>query len=144
MTTSEERVGLLKAEAQRLEQYLNGLPDEAWLHPSACDQWTVADVIAHLISAVGSHAGYITGAAINIEGGGGGRQIAGLLLHYAAFMGAYAVLRLVLQTFAGPVLSVAFGMVGAAILLPLLARLTFRVVGVRITSAEAVSGESAA
>ena len=62
MTTPEERVGLLTAEAQRLEQYLNGLPDEAWLYPSACDQWTVADVIAHLISAVGSHAGYITGA----------------------------------------------------------------------------------
>ncbi len=33
---------------------------------------------------------------------------------------------------------------GAAILLPLLARLTFRVVGVRITSAEGASGENAA
>ena len=108
--------------------------------------WLAAMALFPILAAL-----YLGGAAINIEGGGGGRQIAGLLLHYAAFMGAYAVLRLVLpvlrlvlQTFEGPVLSVAFGMVGAAILLPLLARLTFRVVGVRITSAEAVSGESAA
>ena len=87
---------------------------------------------------------YLGGAAINIEGGGGGRQIAGLLLHYAAFMGAFAVVRLVALTFMGPVPSVAVAMVGAAILLPLLARLTFRAVGVRITSAEVVSGEGAA
>ena len=71
MTTPEERVKLLKAEAQRLEQYLDGLPEEAWLHPSACDEWTVADVIAHLTSAIGSHAKYITDAfeadAVNPE-----------------------------------------------------------------------------
>ncbi len=87
---------------------------------------------------------YLGGAEIHIEGGGGGRQIAGLLLHYAAFMGAFAVLRLVILTFLGPVLSVALAMVGAAILLPLLARLMFRVVGVRITSAEGGSVEGAA
>jgi hypothetical protein len=87
---------------------------------------------------------YLGGAAIHIEGGGGGRQIAGLLLHYAAFMGAFALVRLVILPFLGPVPSVALAMVGAAILLPLLARLTFRVVGVRITSAEGPSVEGAA
>ena len=87
---------------------------------------------------------YLGGAAIHIEGGGGGRQIAGLLLHYAAFMGAFAAVRLVILSFLGPVLSVALAMVGAAILLPLLARLMFRVVGVRITSAEGGSVEGAA
>lgn len=87
---------------------------------------------------------YLGGAAINIEGGGGGRQIAGLLLHYAAFMGAFAVLRLVILTFMGPIQSVALAMLGAAILLPLLGRLMFRVVGVRITSAERASGGGAA
>jgi len=87
---------------------------------------------------------YLGGAAIHIEGGGGGRQIAGLLLHYAAFMGAFTVVRLVMLTFLGPVLSVALAMVGAAILLPLLAQLMFRVVGVRITSAEGASVEGAA
>jgi hypothetical protein len=87
---------------------------------------------------------YLGGAAIHIEGGGGGRQIAGLLLHYTAFMGAFTVVRLVMLTFLGPVLSVALAMVGAAILLPLLAQLMFRVVGVRITSAEGASVEGAA
>lgn len=101
--------------------------------------WLAALALFPILAAL-----YLGGAAINIEGGGGGRQVAGLVLHYAAFMGAYTVLRLVIQTFAGTVLSVAFAMVGAAILLPLLARLTFRVVGVRITSAEGASGENAA
>ena len=98
---------------------------------------------------------YLGGAAIKFEGGGAGRQIAGLLLHYAAFMGAFAVLRQVILTFMGPfpasgpdtgatAISVALAMVGAAILLPLLGRLMFRVVGVRITSVEGASGEGAA
>ncbi len=48
MTTPEERVKILKAENQRLERYLNDLPKDGWNHPSTCDQWTVADVIAHI------------------------------------------------------------------------------------------------
>jgi hypothetical protein len=87
---------------------------------------------------------YLGGAAINIEGGGAGRQTAGLILHYAAFIGAYTVLRLVMTTFIGPVLAVGLALVGAAILLPLLARLTFRVVGVRITSADPATGRGVA
>ena len=79
---------------------------------------------------------YLGGAAINIEGGRGGRQFGGLLLCYAGFLGTFAVLRLILLTVLGPVLSVALGVLGAAILLPVVARLTFRLVGVRITSAE--------
>lgn len=50
MTTPEERVSILKAEHQRMEQYLNTLPSDAWDHPSTCDLWTVADVIAHITS----------------------------------------------------------------------------------------------
>ncbi|MFB3060585.1 MAG: maleylpyruvate isomerase family mycothiol-dependent enzyme [Candidatus Binatia bacterium] len=48
MSTPHERVIILKAENQRLEQYLNDLSEEAWAHASTCDQWTVADVIAHI------------------------------------------------------------------------------------------------
>ena len=48
MTVPHERLTILKAENQLLEQYLNGLSEEAWAHPSTCDQWTVADVIAHI------------------------------------------------------------------------------------------------
>ena len=101
--------------------------------------WLPALALFPILAAV-----YLGGAAIHIEGGGAGRQIAGLVLHYAAFMGAFAVLRLVILLLMGPVQSVVLAMVGAAILLPLLARLTFRVVGVRITSAEGASGQAAA
>lgn len=48
MWSPEERLNLLRAETERLEQYLQGLPAEAWQRPSACDRWTVADVVAHL------------------------------------------------------------------------------------------------
>lgn len=48
LSSSEERIHLLRTETERLEQYLRELPDEAWGHPSACDRWTVADVVAHL------------------------------------------------------------------------------------------------
>lgn len=87
---------------------------------------------------------YLGGAAIHIEGGGAGRQITGLLLHYGAFVGVFTVLRLVVATLVGPALSVALAILGATILLPVLARLTFRAVGVRITSADVTSGQGMA
>ncbi len=48
MVSPEERLQILRSETKRLEEYLKGLPGEAWSHPSACDRWTVADVVAHL------------------------------------------------------------------------------------------------
>jgi uncharacterized protein (TIGR03083 family) len=62
MTTPEERVQILKAEYHRLEQYLHTLSQEAWNHPSTCDQWTVADVIAHITAFNSNHATWITEA----------------------------------------------------------------------------------
>ncbi len=62
MSTVEERIEILKAEYQRLEQYLHTLSQEDWNHPSTCDQWTVADVIAHLTVGNRSHATWITEA----------------------------------------------------------------------------------
>ena len=47
-TSPEERAAILKAEHQRLEQYLSTLSPNAWGSPSTCDRWTVADVIAHI------------------------------------------------------------------------------------------------
>jgi hypothetical protein len=38
MSTVEERIKILKAEYQRLEQYLHTLSQEDWNRPSACDQ----------------------------------------------------------------------------------------------------------
>jgi uncharacterized protein (TIGR03083 family) len=62
MSTVEERIEILKAESQRLEHYLHTLSPEDWHHPSTCDQWTVADVIAHLTVGSRSHATWITEA----------------------------------------------------------------------------------
>jgi uncharacterized protein (TIGR03083 family) len=62
MSTVEERIEILKAEYQRLEHYLHTLSQADWHHPSTCEQWTVADVIAHLTVGNRSHATWITEA----------------------------------------------------------------------------------
>jgi uncharacterized protein (TIGR03083 family) len=49
MATFTERVKVLEAESARLTQYLQALPAEAWTKPSACTQWQVQDVVAHLV-----------------------------------------------------------------------------------------------
>ncbi len=48
MLLPEERMRILLDETRRLENYLSRLPADAWSHPSSCDRWTVADVVAHL------------------------------------------------------------------------------------------------
>ncbi len=48
MASPEERVKIAIAESERLKQYLSTLPPEAWNKPSACEQWEVRDVVAHL------------------------------------------------------------------------------------------------
>ena len=49
MRTWEERANLLRAESRSFQHYLAGLPAEAWDQQSACDQWLVRDVVAHLV-----------------------------------------------------------------------------------------------
>ena len=48
MSLPEQRVSILQSEAQQLEQFLGTLAPEDWQRSSRCDQWTVADVVAHL------------------------------------------------------------------------------------------------
>lgn len=48
MVTPRHRAIVLKAEAEAFKSYLTELPAEAWTQPSACEGWTVADVVAHL------------------------------------------------------------------------------------------------
>lgn len=62
MTTFDERRAILTAEYQRLEDYLHTLTPEVWEHLTPCDQWTVADVIAHLTVGSSNHATWITEA----------------------------------------------------------------------------------
>ena len=57
MTSSPDRVRLLRSETQRFHEYLSTLPDEAWSQQSACERWQVDDVVAHLTGAVDMYAG---------------------------------------------------------------------------------------
>ncbi len=48
MYTDADRAKAVQAEAKRLEEFLRTLSPEEWQRPSQCDQWQVADVVAHL------------------------------------------------------------------------------------------------
>lgn len=45
----QTRINLIRSESTRLADYLAGQPQAAWNHPTACDRWQAADVIAHLV-----------------------------------------------------------------------------------------------
>lgn len=45
----QTRVNLVCSEAARLADYLAGPPAAAWSHPTACERWQAADVLAHLV-----------------------------------------------------------------------------------------------
>ena len=50
MTTTSNGIDLLEHEAVQLLDFLQGLPSEAWQTASACEAWTIADVVGHLTS----------------------------------------------------------------------------------------------
>ena len=80
---------------------------------------------------------YLGGTAIRIEGGGGVRQIAGLLLHFALFLGVWLGTRTLMTSLAsGVVLTLVVPALLVVLLLPVLARVAFRIVGVRIRADE--------
>jgi uncharacterized protein (TIGR03083 family) len=55
----EERARLYKAESESFQEYLKDLPAEAWGRQSACDEWLVADVVAHLVGNSEFYAGTV-------------------------------------------------------------------------------------
>ncbi|NQW22260.1 MAG: maleylpyruvate isomerase N-terminal domain-containing protein [SAR202 cluster bacterium] len=65
MDSFEERAKQYKSESERFQAYLNGLPDDAWGRQSACDEWQVADVVAHL---VGNAEFYARTVALGLQG----------------------------------------------------------------------------
>ncbi len=70
MLSPTERVKILQSELDDLEHYLSTLPPESWAIPSACEHWTVADVVAHLASAFKNYTGHVTrGLQGNTSGG---------------------------------------------------------------------------
>lgn len=48
MDAIKDQVLLIRLESEQLSGYLGTLPEEAWRKESACDRWTVADVVAHI------------------------------------------------------------------------------------------------
>jgi uncharacterized protein (TIGR03083 family) len=49
MAALAAHITLVQSEAERLAQYLSTLPSAAWRQPSACQEWEVGDVVAHLV-----------------------------------------------------------------------------------------------
>jgi uncharacterized protein (TIGR03083 family) len=50
MSVPEQRVSILQSETRKLQEFLGTLAPEDWQRSSRCDQWTVADVVAHLMA----------------------------------------------------------------------------------------------
>ena len=65
METLADRVALIQAELARLTQDLHALPADAWRQPSACAQWQIQDVVAHL---TGAAAFYIDTLSRGLQG----------------------------------------------------------------------------
>jgi len=59
MATFAERLDVLTAESARLDQYFRTLPPDAWTRPSACKEWQVQDVVAHLVGVAEFYAGTV-------------------------------------------------------------------------------------
>jgi uncharacterized protein (TIGR03083 family) len=53
------RIAVLTGESTRIEEYFRALPAAAWASPSACTQWQVQDVVAHLVGVAEFYAGTV-------------------------------------------------------------------------------------
>jgi uncharacterized protein (TIGR03083 family) len=60
MDTFADRVTVLQSESERIKQYLYALPSATLSQPSACTQWQVQDVIAHLIGVAETYASSVS------------------------------------------------------------------------------------
>jgi len=49
MVSAQDGVKVIRSEAERLIEYFTSLSPAAWTQPSACEGWTTADVVAHLV-----------------------------------------------------------------------------------------------
>jgi hypothetical protein len=80
---------------------------------------------------------YLGGFKIEIRGGGGVRQLSGLLGTFVLYLATFFVLRMVLRGPIGTMGAVAAASLVAILLLPVLSRIGFMITGVRITKAAA-------
>ena len=59
MLSPIERMRIFQSELDELERYLSKLSPESLASPSACERWSVADVVAHMASAFENYTGSI-------------------------------------------------------------------------------------
>ena len=59
MLSFEERAQLYKSESESFQEYLKNLTHEDWSKQSACDEWLVGDVVAHLVGNSEFYAGTV-------------------------------------------------------------------------------------
>ncbi|HKJ87716.1 MAG TPA: hypothetical protein VKA48_04330 [Gammaproteobacteria bacterium] len=102
-------------------------------------QWLVPAAAFWTITAM-----YLGGAAIEIEGGGAWRQLGGLVVGLVIYFALWIGIRAGLATLMGSILALVFSSLAVVLLLPLVHRIAFRVLGVKIRAASASHGHGAA
>jgi hypothetical protein len=75
---------------------------------------------------------YIGGFSLKIEGGSGLSQTLGILTTFVLYLAVWFVGRMALRGLVGTIPAVIFAVLIATLLLPILAKVGFRVLGVRI------------
>src|SRR5215467_15062420 len=60
MDTFADHIQVLQAESERIQQYLHALSPATLRQPSACTQWQVQDVVAHLIGVAETYASSVS------------------------------------------------------------------------------------
>ncbi|MGH7502489.1 MAG: hypothetical protein ACREL7_12120 [Longimicrobiales bacterium] len=93
-------------------------------------QWLAPICLFWILAAI-----YLGGTRIEIHGGGP-RQLFGVLGTFALYLGVWALTRMVAGGL-GEIPSVLVAIVVASLLIPVVARIAFRVVGVKLSRAPA-------
>lgn len=94
-------------------------------------EWLTAVCIFWMVTAL-----YLGGMRVDLEGGSGFRQILGLVDMLVLYLVVWGVLHSLLGNFAGLLGSLVIPSVAAVVALPIIARVGFRIMGVKIVRVE--------
>jgi hypothetical protein len=90
-------------------------------------EWLVPVCLFFVVTSI-----YLGGTSVDLEGGSGLRQVAGLVGTLVLFLVVWGVLHTVLGRFAGLLGQVIIPSLVTVLLLPVISRAAFRLVGVRV------------
>ena len=77
MESFKARAKLYKSESERFQEYPKSLLEDSWGRQSACHEWRVEDVVAHLVDVVQFYAGTVARGVQGESSPPGGRPEAG-------------------------------------------------------------------